>query len=229
MSRRNVAGEYGDYRDGYPEHLDPSVKKKSASAALSVLDSNKDTDKPDTISSSSVSNSSKSEHIALPTRTPRPLKLLCCFTSSSSSSSTARGQRSRHRSGSRGEKATCQACDKWYYDDENMKGVCASQRTSCDRVVEVCTCTPALNCCLKRCTADSNGQYNPAWHDDTQRVPTTPERECRRRTVCTLLSCLLPCILCHEPCKACLERGKQKHYWGAKHIPDPKAGTKSSL
>jgi len=242
---KNIPGEYGDYRDEYQEHLSPSLKKKTAQKSVGtdstkLLSSTADDDavkKSDSLSLHTTSSSckSESEQIVLPTRRRRPLKvssLLCCFTGSSSSSDPApspspppppprldNGQ--RQAAGLNGERhVLCQACDQWFYESCNVKGSCASQRTSIDKVVKVCTCTPALNSCLKRCTTDSRGQYNRAHMDENQQVPETPERQCRRKTVITVLSCLLPCILCHKPCKACLDQGKQEHYWGAKHIPD---------
>lgn len=205
-----LPGDYGDYRDEYPEHLSPSIKQRPLSYKHHASKSD--------LAATLKDNGKSDEDIALPTRRRRQASKLCCFKSNSPQCKPIVVK---------GDKLLCEACDQWFFENENFKGACKTdRRTRSDHVVEVVTCTRALNCCLKRCTSDSDGRYNRAWQDEQQCIPQSAESRCRRRALFVLLCCLLPCILCYKPCKACQSRGKRDHCWGARHIPVIKSANK---
>lgn len=158
-----------------------------------------------TVSSVSKSDSvnSAGEAITLPTKSRRPRGSWCCV-----KRQTISGRHS-------GERLLCEVCDDWFYERDNVKGACRRRRGDSDRVLEACTCTPLLNCCLRRCTADADGRYSPAWQPNQ----VSKEKRCCRRTLFVLLGIVFPCIWCYKLCRVCHRQGKKDHCWGSKHIP----------
>ncbi|XP_067938680.1 sprouty-related, EVH1 domain-containing protein 1-like isoform X2 [Watersipora subatra] len=189
-----LQGKYSDYRD---YELTPLPKREIRDACVGAS-----CDSSSSAASSMCANDSvplNTKPIPLPTKGKQLQNPSC-----------AKGKEMPCR-----EKLLCEVCDERFYESENVKGACRQRRGDSDRLTEACTCTPALNCCLRKCTADSNGRYSPAW----QSVKVVEGRKCRRRTLFVLLAIIFPCILCYKPCQQCNKRGKKRNCWGAKHIP----------
>lgn len=147
--------------------------------------------------SSYYKKSSHEDEPALPTRRRR--SRLCCW------------RRFARKQLPRGPRLQCRDCDQLYYERDNRRGKCPMRRGTSDRVVDVCTCAPIINSCMRK----HSDEYNHSPRSNS----TTSSRRGKRRALLTLLAVLLPCIWCYYPCHSCLGRGKENGCWGARHTP----------
>lgn len=118
-------------------------------------------------------------------------------------------QQSRHLLNTR---AQCKYCKEMFTRDENPKGGCEDAPDCGKNCVEAIACLCCARSVLFHCMADEEHNYDhPCFCDNAD------EKNCKKWTVLTILSLLVPCLWCYWPLMACHKCGVACSCCGGRH------------
>lgn len=110
------------------------------------------------------------------------------------------------------QRLRCVYCREMFLLSENRRGACPDRPSGCLRTIEVLTCMRCARGALYHLTADDEGDYGPVCvcnHADP--------RNRRKWVVLTVLSVVMPCLVCYPLAAACHQCSVKRGRCGARH------------
>lgn len=130
----------------------------------------------------------------------------------SKKSAKIRGADSRGRLHNPGQRLRCAYCREMFLASENRRGSCPDRTSGCLRTIEILTCVRCARGALYHLTADDDGDYGAVCVCDH-----ADPRNRRKWVVMTVLSVVMPCLLCYPLAMACHRCSVRHGRCGARH------------
>lgn len=110
------------------------------------------------------------------------------------------------------QRLRCVYCREMFLLSENRRGACPDRPSGCLRTIEVLTCMRCARGALYHLTADDEGDYGPVCVCNR-----ADSRNRRKWVVLTVLSVVMPCLVCYPLAAACHQCSVRHGRCGARH------------
>lgn len=107
----------------------------------------------------------------------------------------------------------CKYCQDTFSLDNNSRGSCEYAPDSVKSCIEHVSCVTCANGVIYHCMSNAEGEFTHTCICDFQ-----DDTNCKKWTMLTVLSFLLPCIWCYWPLFSCHMCGKKSGCCGGRHL-----------
>lgn len=107
----------------------------------------------------------------------------------------------------------CKYCQNTFSLDNNSRGSCEYAPDSVKSCIEHVSCVTCANGVIYHCMSNAEGEFTHTCICDFQ-----DDNNCKKWTMLTVLSFLLPCIWCYWPLFSCHMCGKKSGCCGGRHL-----------
>lgn len=109
--------------------------------------------------------------------------------------------------------STCKYCQENFSVENNSRGSCQYAPDRVKSCIEHVSCVTCATGVIYHCMSDTEGEYTHTCICDFQ-----DDNNCKKWTMLTFLSFLLPCIWCYWPLFSCHMCGKKSGCCGGRHL-----------